>query len=225
MPAASHNYFIIGLGRFGQALCERLSALGQYVIAADSRMDRVEAISPKVAYAVRLDGTDHQALINAGVQQADVAVVAIGADLESSILCTAILKELEIPKVIARAQTALHARVLTRVGASRVVFPERDLGTKLAEQEANRWLAGFYQVGTNYSMAELAPMPSMIGKSLKDHGFRNRFNANVVLIKRQDEQIFPSPETVIQADDLLYVVGDTANLTEWADKLNKTKEE
>lgn len=225
MAVTAHNYFIIGLGRFGQALCERLSALGQYVIAVDSQMDLVEAITPKVAYAVCLDATDQQALVNAGAKEADVAVVAIGADVESSIICTAILKELEVPKVIARAQSNLHARVLTRVGASKVVFPERDLGTKLAEQAANRWLSGFYQVGTNYSVAELAPLSTMVGKTLQELSFRKSYNASVLLIKRTGQQIFPDPETVIQSDDLLYVVGDTENLATWADQLNSHGEE
>lgn len=220
---STKNYFIVGLGRFGLALCERLSALGQYVIAVDSNMERVEEIAPTVAYAACLDGTDQEALINAGAREADVAVIAIGQDLDSSILCTAIMKELEVKTVVSRAQTALHARVLSKVGATRVIFPERDLGIRLADSFANRWLTGLHRLGGAYSVAELKPLPEMTGKPLSVLNFRQSYNVTILLFERQGEQIFPEPDTVLTHDDLLYVVGQTCDLTQWAEQLDRSK--
>lgn len=217
-------YFVIGLGRFGDEVCHRLVELNQYVVAVDKDKTRVEAIASEVAYAVCLDGANADALKEAGISEADVAIVGIGESVESSILCCATLNELGVPQVIARAQNKLHARVLAHVGATKVVFPERDLGRRLAEQVSNHWLAGFFSLGSKHSVASLAPLPAMTGKSLGQTDFRKVYHASLLLVQRGDQELFPGPDTVLLPDDLLYVTGSTEALHSWAEELKKKEE-
>jgi Trk K+ transport system NAD-binding subunit len=137
---------VVGLGRFGLSLCEKLAAMGQYVVGVDADPAKVEAVADIIALAAQLDATDEDALIKVGAKEADIAVVTIGENIEASILATTIIKGFNIPLVVARAQTALHARVLSRVGAHRVIFPERDMGQKVAEQFVHPWLSSFSQL-------------------------------------------------------------------------------
>ena len=134
---------VVGLGRFGTALCEQLSALSQNIVAVDADKERVAAVSDYVDIAARADATDEDALVKVGAKEADVGVVAIGESLEASVLATTILKGLGIPLVIARAQSAIHARILSRVGAQKVIFPERDIGKRVAEQIVHPWISSF----------------------------------------------------------------------------------
>lgn len=218
-------YFVIGLGRFGDELCHRLAELNQYVVAIDKDKARVEAIAPVVAYAACLDGANADALKEAGISEADVVIVGIGESIESSILCCATLNELGVPQVIARAQNKLHARVLEHVGATKVVFPERDLGRRLAEQISNQWLAGFFPLGSKHSVAPLAPLAEMTGKTLGEIDFRKVYQASLLLVKRGDAELFPGPDTILLPDDLLYVTGPTEALQAWAGELKKKEEE
>lgn len=217
-------YFVIGLGRFGSEFCARLAELNQYVVAIDKDKSKVEAIAPVVSYAACLDASDLDALREVGINQADVAVVGIGESIESSVLCCASLSEFGVPQIIARAQNNLHARVLSRVGATQVVFPERDLGRRLAEQVSNQWLAGFFPLGDKHAVAPLAPLPEMVGKPLVDLDFRNRYRVTLLLVKRGDEELFPGPDTVLTEDDLLYVTGPSDALRFWASELKKKEE-
>ena len=120
---SKQTILVAGLGRFGISVCEKLAELGQHVIAVDIDKDCVEEVADIVEYCAQLDATEEDLLLKVGAKEADVAIVAIGNNIEASILATAILKGLNIPRVIARAQTAIHARVLSRVGAHKVIFP------------------------------------------------------------------------------------------------------
>ncbi|MCF4152122.1 TrkA family potassium uptake protein [Dethiosulfovibrio sp. F2B] len=226
MARETKMYFVVGLGRFGLSLCERLVALGQRVVAVDMDPDKVAEVADTVDYAAELDASDEEALIKVGAKEADVAVVAIGENVEASILTTAILKGLGIDRLVSRAQTALHARVLARVGADRVIFPEKDMGVRLAEQFVNPWLSNFSQIpGNGYIVGELRPLPDMVGKSLMELNFRSSYGASILLLERDDAKMMPGPDSVIREGDKLMLVGDRERLADWVDKLEKINSE
>lgn len=200
------SVIVIGLGRFGSALCERLKTLKTTVIAVDSGKEKVEAVADVVDLAARLDSTDKDALVEIGAKEMDVAVVAIGEDIESSILTTAILKEFDIPQIISRAQNPLHARILARVGAHRVIFPERDMGWHLADLLVNPWLQGFSQLPrSEILIGEIKPTKEMIGKSLADLKFSDRYYAVVVLIERGGKRFLPKADFILEKEDRLTI--------------------
>lgn len=204
---------VVGLGRFGLSLCEKLAAMGQYVVGVDADPAKVEAVADIIALAAQLDATDEDALIKVGAKEADIAVVTIGENIEASILATTIIKGFNIPLVVARAQTALHARVLSRVGAHRVIFPERDMGQKVAEQFVHPWLSSFSQLpGGDYLVGEVTPLHEMLGKSLAVLDFRKKYNAMVLLFDRKGSRFLPSADTVINKDDLLLIAGKKNDL-------------
>ncbi len=217
---------VVGLGRFGSALCERLMNLKQYVVAVDKVRARVEALADVADLTAQLDATDEEALVKIGAREADVAVVAIGENTEASILASAILRELGVPYVMARAQTALHARVLARVGAHRVIFPERDMGMRVADHFVFPWLSHFSQIpGSELLVGKTTPRREMVGRSLADLNFRNAYNAVVLLVDRRGEQFIPRADTVIEATDQLFISGRSDEINEWIDSFKENKEE
>jgi trk system potassium uptake protein TrkA len=216
---------VVGLGRFGQAVCERLTELGESVIGVDRVRARVEEMSEVIDLAAQLDATDEDALVKAGAREADIAVVAIGESIEASILATTILIGLDVPVVTARAQNALHARVLARIGASRVFFPERDLGQRVADQISHPVLAQFTELpGSNFMVGEINPLKEMVGKSLMELEFRSRYNAVVLLVKRSESSFLPSADTVLEESDSLVVAARRQNLRDLAAVVKKSEE-
>jgi trk system potassium uptake protein TrkA len=212
-------YLVAGLGRFGQSLCKTLVEQKNQVIAVDRVRLAVEEMAEIVDLSVQADATDVEALTKIGAKEADVAVVAIGGNIEASILATTILKDLGIPYVIARAQNAVHARVLARVGANRVVFPERDMGERLGLLLVNPWMSHFAQVpGSLFYVGEIRPIPEMVGKTLVDLDFRTRYNAVVLSINRSGKRFIPKADTVIEAGDMIFVAGQREDLKKWIEE-------
>jgi trk system potassium uptake protein TrkA len=207
---------VVGLGRFGQALCKTLVEQKNQVIAVDRSRQYVEEMADVVDLSVQADATDEEALAKVGAKEADIAVVAIGQNIEASILATTILKDLGIPVVIARAQNAVHARVLARVGANRVVFPERDMGERLAFLLVHPWMSHFAQLpGSRFYVGEIRPLAEMEGKTLVDLDFRTRYNAVVLNINRSGEMFIPRADTVIESGDMILVAGLREDLQKW----------
>ena len=210
---------VVGLGRFGLSLCEKLSQLGQSVMAVDSRKDRVESVASMVDFSAQLDATEEELLTRIGAKEADVAIVAIGEDIESSILASAILRGMGIPTVIARAQTNLHARVLARVGVDKVIFPERDMGRRLADSIVNPWSADFTSMsGRDFLVGEVAVLPSMVGKTLVEADFQKTYNGVVLLFDRQGRRFLPRYDTVMEEGDKLLVAGSEENIKKMMEK-------
>lgn len=216
---------VVGLGRFGKAVCERLTELGESVIGVDRVRARVEEMSEVIDLAAQLDATDEDALVKAGAREADIAVVAIGESIEASILATTILIGLGVPVVTARAQNALHARVLARIGASRVFFPERDLGQRVADQISHPVLAQFTELpGSDFMVGEISPLKEMVGKNLMELEFRSRYNAVILLVKRGESSFLPKADTVLERSDSLVVAARRQNLRDLAATVEKSEE-
>lgn len=220
------SVIVIGLGRFGSALCERLKAHKMTVVAVDRDKEKVEAMADVTDLAAQLDSTDKEALTKIGAKEMDVAVVAIGEDVESSILTTAILKEFDIPQIISRAQNPLHARILARVGAHKVIFPERDMGWHVADLVVNPWLQGFSQLPrSDILIGEIKPTEEMIGKSLADLQFSDRYGAVVVLTERGGERFLPKANYIVEREDRLTIAGSRDDIKKLMERYEKKKED
>lgn len=210
---------VVGLGRFGQSLCKTLSELHNQVIAVDKDNQCAEEIAGIVDLSVQADATDAEALTRCGAKEADIAVVAIGGSVEASVLATTILKDIGVPYVISRAENDIHARVLARVGANRVIFPERDMGERLAQLLVHPWMSHFAQVpGSLFYVGEIRPIPEMIGKTLAELDFRVRYNAVILTVNRGGKRFIPRAETVIESGDMILVAGQREDLTKWVEE-------
>ncbi len=212
---------VIGLGRFGNALARQLAASGAQVIAVDNSSQHVEEIKEYVSVAVRLDATDLLALRSQGIEQFDVAVVAIGENFEAALLTTVILKKLKVPRIICRAQTLFHAEIFRQIGADDVIQPELEAGEQLGRQLANPRIEDFLKLGEEYSLIELQAPSQFVGKSLKTLMLRQKFSVNLVAIVRSKTEETEAgeqttrkmiavldPDEILQSADVLVLVGN-----------------
>ncbi|MBS3810930.1 MAG: TrkA family potassium uptake protein [Halanaerobiales bacterium] len=207
------QFIVIGLGRFGSSVAKTLTDNGHDVLAIDLNHQIIQDISNDVTHAVEADATDEEALKTLGVRNFDVAIVSIGDNIHANILSTLILKELGVPYVIVKAQDALHGKVLTKVGADRVVYPERDMGERIAHNLISSNVLDYLEFAPDYSVVEILASQNMIGKSLGELEFRSRFDVNVMAIKRgQHLNMTPGASDKILEDDTLIVMGKNENL-------------
>ncbi|RCW47744.1 MULTISPECIES: TrkA family potassium uptake protein [unclassified Halanaerobium] len=207
------QFIVIGLGRFGSSVATTLSENGYDVLAIDSNQDKVQAITDKVTHAVRADATDENTLKALGVGNFDVAVVSIGDNISANVLCTLILKELLVPYVIVKSPHSLHGKVLTKVGADRVVYPERDMGSRIAHNLISSNVLDYIEFAPEYGVLEIVPIENMVGKTLKEIGFRSKFNVNVMAIKRgEDLLVSPGAEDKINEGDRIVLMGKNNSL-------------
>jgi trk system potassium uptake protein TrkA len=195
------------LGRFGSSVARTLEERGFEVLAVDSDEEKVAEIADSVTHAVQLDATDERALRSVGVAQMDVAVVAVG-DISSSILITLLLKELGVPLVVSKALDSLHAKVLRRVGADRVNFPERDMGVRVAESLATPRIFDYIEVSPTHSIVELVAPASFSGKTMRELDVRAQYGVNVIAIKRKKPKISEEGESEIEEE---FILGPSAD--------------
>jgi trk system potassium uptake protein TrkA len=204
---------VIGLGRFGSSVARTLAESGCEVLAIDVDESRVKAIADDVTDAVRANVLEEEALRSLGLRNFEVVVVAIGHQVEASILVTVLLKEMGIPRIVAKAQDELHGRVLQKVGADIVVFPERDMGIRLAHTLLSRNVIDEIQLSTDYSILEMVVPYRFLRRSLKELELRQRFGLSVLAIRR-GERIIVSPEAgqTLEEGDILVALGQPEKL-------------
>lgn len=207
------QFAIIGMGRFGSSVAKSLSGLGFEVLAIDTSESRVQEISGIVTHAIQADTTDEEALRALGIRNFDVVVVAIGQDIQSSILTTLILKELGVGKLIVKAQNDLHGKVLKKIGADKVIFPERDMGMRVAHHLISPNILDYIELSEDYSIVEIKASGSMLGQSLRQLDIRAKYFCNVMAIKNDNKMnIAPHAEYLIGESDILVVVGKNEDL-------------
>jgi trk system potassium uptake protein TrkA len=207
------QFAIIGMGRFGSSVAKTLSQLGFEVLAIDHREETVQEASAFVTHAVQADSTDEEALRALGIRNFDVVVVAIGEDIQASILTTLILKEMGIPTIIVKAVNDLHGKVLKKIGADKVVYPERDMGQRVAHHLISSNIIDYIELSADYSIVEIKVSKQMIGKSLKQLDIRAKYGCNVIAIKQNEQLIIPpSAEEPLRMDDILVIVGKNSDL-------------
>ena len=212
------QFVVVGLGRFGASVATTLAENGHDVLAIDRDSEKVQAISGEVTHSVEADATDEDALKTLGVRNFDVAVVSIGDNVSANILCTLILKELNLPYVIVKAPDTLHGKVLTKVGADRVVYPERDMGSRIAQNLISSNVLDYIEFAPEYGVIEILASQKMVGRTLKELELRANFDVNVMAIKR-GEQLYISPgaDDKIMDGDKLVLMGKNENLDKMRD--------
>jgi len=212
------HFLVIGLGRFGRAVAEGLTEAGAEVIGIDEDMNLVEAVRDRIAVAAQVDGVEPEALKAVGAAEADAAVVAIGEDFEAEVLTVAILKELGIREIVARAQDDRQRKILELVGATRVLFVEKEMGRRLARALAATHVTDHLNLGDGISLIYWTADDRVVGKTLAQTEFRSRWGLHVVAVKRprpngeESVTVMPDASFTLLAGDVLLLVGADARL-------------
>lgn len=204
---------VIGCGRFGLAAAKTLTKLGHDVMVVDQNTDIIKDVSEYVAHAVQMDAIDEASFRTLGLRNFDVAIVAIGSDVQASIMATLIAKEAGVPLVIAKAANDTHGRVLRKIGADKIIYPERDMGMRVAYGLVTQNILDVIEFSPDYSIIETVALKDWEGKTLKDLNLSRQYEMTVIAVKTGDStNIVPSAETVINHGDIVVILGSNKNL-------------
>ena len=208
------TYLVVGLGRFGTAVALKLHELGNEVMVIDGRAEEVQKVSDRVTYAVVGDARDEEVLKSLGVRNLDCAIVAIGSDLAASILVTLNLKMLGVPQVICKAPNELHKRALEKIGADRVLIPEREMAVKLAQNLTPSSVLDYTELSRDCGIAEIRTPAPWVGKNLREIDVRAKFGVTVIALRKADGDltVFIRPEYALEANDVLMILGGNDDL-------------
>lgn len=208
MKMEKKQYIVIGLGRFGRSVARNLEANGCMVLAVDKEEKNVNLVAEFVTRAVCLDITDEDAVQELGLENFDGAIVAIGQSLDAAVLGVMWAKEQGVPNVIAKAYDDTQGKILTKVGADEIVYPEREMGDHLAKALAFGNFLDAVELTADYSIAEVTVLPEWDGRNLRELRLRDKYHINVIAVKRNhDLEINPSAEEVIRDGDALVLLG------------------
>ncbi len=223
-------FAVFGLGAFGRQLCATFMEKGASVIAIDNQGELIERIKDEVTHAIQIDSTDEESLDQVPLEDVETAVVAIGDNVEASILTTALLKRKGIPYILSRAISELHMQVLRQIGADEVVNLEIDEGRRIAQRLVAPEIIDRTSLGESLSLAELKAPKGLLGKPLIKLDLRSRHRVSIVIIRRtqltvdeignptrSEQAVFPTADTVLEEEDILLVVGKTEDIEEFTE--------
>ena len=203
------QFVIFGLGRFGESVARALSEAGSEVMAIDVKEDLVQEASLYATQAIKADMTDVEVMRSLGIGDMDAAIVAVASNMESSIMATILAKEAGVPYVIAKANSEMHAKILKKVGADKIILPEKEMGEHLARTLVSGNFVDIIELTADFSMAEMPIPKDWIGKSLIQLNIRNKYGINVIAKKTGDKvQINLSPTELLEEGITLIVLGD-----------------
>ncbi|MEW5981872.1 MAG: TrkA family potassium uptake protein [Acidobacteriota bacterium] len=213
------SFAVIGLGRFGSAMSTTLVELGQDVIGIDADEENVQRLADALPAVVQLNATDERALRNAGIQDVDVAVISIGENIEASLLVVMLVKELGIPRIIAKAVTPLHGRILEKIGVDRVIFPEREMAIRVAHSLVVPNVLDYIELSRDFSIIELPAPADFVGKTLRELQLRPKYGLTLIAIKRhpgagETTNVSPQADDRIEAGDVLSLLGSNERLAQ-----------
>ncbi|PWV87849.1 trk system potassium uptake protein TrkA [Paenibacillus cellulosilyticus] len=215
------QFVIIGLGRFGSSLGKELVQLGYEVLGIDKNEETVDDMSRVLTHVVAADATDEETLRALGVRNFDCGIVAIGDDIQSSILATIQLKDIGVKSVVAKALSELHGRVLEKLGVDRVIYPERDMGIRVAHQLVSPNLLDYIELSKEYTIAELAVPRCLNGKSLQDINTRARYGCSIVAINKPKGGVIiaPTADEVLAEQDVMVVIGTNKQIEQFEEAI------
>ena len=214
------TFVVIGLGRFGTAVATELSSLGHEVLALDDSEENVEKVADKVTHAVTGDARDPAVLRALGVRNYDCAIVAVGVDIGTSALVTLNLKELGVRRVICKAQSHVHRKVLEKIGADRVVFPEHEMGVKLAQGLSSSNVLNFIELRDDYGIVETKIPKSWSGKTIQELDVRARHKVTIIAVRRGEEEaltVAPGASFRLESGDAVVILGRTEDINRLQD--------
>ena len=207
------QYAVFGLGSFGESMAIALQGLGCEVIVVDDDMERIEDIANSVSYAMKADFGDPDVVRSLGTKNLDGVVVAVADNMEASIMATLVCKEIGVPYVISKAKNDLHATVLKKIGADAIIFPEKEMGVRLAKNLMSANFADWIALSPDYSLVETVIPRGWMGKSLQDLDVRRKYGINVVGIKvGEDIEVNPNPEKALEDGMVMILVGANKDL-------------
>ena len=214
------EFAVIGLGRFGGSIVDELREMDVDVLAIDINAERVKDFQDIATESVIADTTEEQVLKDLGLRNFDHVVVAIGDNIQSSILTTLLLKDLDVNRVTVKAQSSYHARVLEKIGADFVVHPERDMGRRIAHKLVSNSVMDYLELGGEYSVVEYLANEKMIGRSILDLDIRAEYGISIMAIKREDDIIVsPDPAVKVLTGDVLISIGNDEDLNYFEKKM------
>ncbi len=202
------TFAVIGCGRFGASLARELSSMGQEVLAVDKSKEMVDALGEVVTVAVQADVTQEGALDGIGLHNVDTAIIAMSSDFEASVMATTICREKKIHTIIAKAMNERHGRILQRMGAQKLILPEREMGVRLAHSLVEQTIYDRIRMSDQFSVEELALPQSWVNRHLNELNLRTRAQISVVAIQRDGElEINPDPDFYFEEGDVVYALG------------------
>ena len=207
------QFAVFGLGSFGESVAVELQNLGCEVVAVDKNMDRVEHISNSVSYAMQADIGDPEFIRSLGMRNLDGVIITVAENLEASIMATMVCKEIGVPYIVAKTKNDRHATVLEKIGADSVIYPEKEMGIKLAKNIMSANFTDWIALSPDYSIMEVLVPDKWVGKSLKELNVRGNYGLNVVGIKNNGQvEVNPDPDEKLTKDMLMILVGSNRNL-------------
>lgn len=215
---AQGKFAVIGLGQFGTAIAKKLSQMNSEVLAIDSDENTVESIKDDVSYAVTLDATDAKALKSQNIQEMDAVVVAIGENFQDLLLTTFALQELEVERIVARAQGPTQRKILEKMGIKEILSPEDEVGNNVAETLVNPHVLMSMQLPDEHQIIEVKAPKSTVNRTLEDIALRQKYQINLVTLMRPDKEGkpkiigVPTADTMLQQDDTIVLFGTTEHL-------------
>ncbi len=217
--AKRKQFVVLGLGRFGLSVAKKLSEHGFEVLAAGNDADAVQVASEFVTHAVCIDVMDDLSLRALGIGNFDVAIIAIGSHMEASVLATLQAKEMGIPYVIAKAQNDNHKKILEKIGADKVIFPEREMGARIANTLIYGNFLEVMELSDEFGVAEFETIPEWVGKTLAQSDIRAKYNLNVVAIRAHGKtEASPRADRVLNAKDTMVVLGENRYIHKFLEK-------
>lgn len=215
------KFGVIGLGSFGFHIAKTLFEMGEEVLAVDNDKERVDTLKNLVSHAVQMEAADKENLKAVGMQEMNVTIVSLGPNMEGSILTVHYLSELHIKRIIAKALSEDHAKILEAVGATDVIYPERDMAVKTAMKLSNPNVLDFLPLSPGIEIREIAPPEEFIGKSLKDLDLINKYEIQVIAVKGlvpEKTTLIPKADFVIKDSDVLVMIGPKKKLKKISSK-------
>ena len=207
------QFVVIGLGRFGSSIATTLYSLGNDVLVIDKNEDLIQDIASEVTHAVQADATDENALKSLGIRNFDVAIISIGGDIQSSVMATLIVRELGVKYIIAKGNGELHAKVLYKIGADRVVLPEKDMGVRVAHNIISSSILDYIELSSDYSIMEVKAFKDWVGKDLKSLDLRKKYGINVIAIKTGEKiNLNPAADDIVCKDHVIVAIGSAEAL-------------
>lgn len=214
------QFAVIGLGRFGSSLAKELVSQGLEVLGIDRDEETVDEMADILTHAIVADSTEEETLRSIGIRNFDCAIVAIGDDIQASIMTAILLKDLGVKMVVAKALTELHGKVLERLGVDRVIYPERDMGIRVAHQLVNPNLLDYIELSKEYTIVELSVPGKLNGVTLKELDPRAKYGCSVVAINKKSGVIIaPVATDVINERDVMVIIGTNKQIESFEDEL------